>query len=949
MTVNMEQYSGDISNCLIDIRQRIYLFEDNHPIPAHIIHKIILSSSMIYFDRYEEKIQKALTAEVQHIIDTELSQTDSVSFSISDIQQNHIDWLPEAKKDLSIKWDHTNEYFKLLAKNGLKTDSIIKIKHESSDILSLIEDPRRPGAWDNRGLVVGDVQAGKTSNYIAVLAKAIDIGYKNIVVLAGMTNDLRKQTQERIDLGLLGYVSEKKLKHGVIQKGFKGRAIQSRTDSDPHGDFKIGASTGFINFNGEDCNLFVLKKNVSILTNLLKELMSFRQLHCNNELISSPLILIDDEADSASINGKQVVYDPFTSKPVSPQEVDPSAVNKKIRAILSCFSRSAYIGYTATPYANIFGVPSIELEKKTANKDGSVELVGEDLFPRNYIYRLMPPKNYYGPERVFGLDDNSSDRMPIVLEMDKLFPEDFVKEESKKKKTFILQPNPKSLQYAIDCFVLAATIRELRGLKNKHNSMLVHVDRLTAKHEDLFDWTEKYVKSIQELFQIGTQEQQRVFFEKIKKTWTDEFKEKSERIKKLTDDDGLIAIPWDEIQKNIPSTIKKIVVLIVNGKNPQSVLEYSKYPEGRTVIAVGGDKLARGLTLEGLSISYFLRASKMYDSLAQMGRWFGFRDGYIDVCRLMSITTIIKDFEEIAIAEHALKADFDYLHSLPNSTPKDFGLRVLTNPESTMLVCALNKARNVTKTLVSFSDRPASTVYIPKDKKARESNYKVLVKLLSSLPDKHKHTGSSIRSTAGKSYYWTDIETKTIVDLFLKQGYILDKTASTFSLKEILEYLDKMQKKYGEITKWTVALISGEGETTSVNGLEVKSSKRSLEIIDEDATYYEINRRRLPSGVDEAFDLSQSQFTKALVQTNQNRKSKGEEETNTPSPHFIRAAREKSNALLLLYLLKLNYEEKEIPDLYPAFMISFPESKHKDTYVKAWNNIVETKNKRNEE
>lgn len=422
-----------LDRCLDSIRYSLSLLQSNQPISESVIDLYITTNIKAMFPALSDEEQQDIYNLLKHQVDVELSVTDEHSFSISDIQQDHQEWLSVIKTDTSIKWDHSAEYFKYLSGTNAKISTIAKIRKESTEILSLIENPRREGPWDNRGLVVGDVQSGKTSNYIALLAKAIDAGYKNIIVLAGITNDLRLQTQERIDAGLLGYVSSKKMQHGVVQKGFKGTAIQARTDATPNGDFKIGATTGSINFNGADCNLFVIKKNAAILQHVLTALTSFCKSHCQGNRISSPLLMIDDEADNASINGKQQVYDPITRKLVAEEEVDPAKVNGLIRAILSCFSRVSYVGYTATPYANIFGVPSIETEKTTTTKKGDVIFVGEDLFPRNFIYRLEAPSNYYGPEKVFGLEDDSKDRMPIVVEVDKLFKGDFSIEKEKKQ------------------------------------------------------------------------------------------------------------------------------------------------------------------------------------------------------------------------------------------------------------------------------------------------------------------------------------------------------------------------------------------------------------------------------------------------------------------------------------------------------------------------------------
>lgn len=874
-------------------------------------------------------------------IETEITQVeDNVSSYLLDpytLENSH--WVEKEKNN--IIWNHWNAYRKQFNSRPVQK---LKISEDTNRILSFIENPKREGKWDIRGLVVGDVQAGKTANYIGLITKAIDAGYKIIIVLAGITNDLRKQTQQRIDMGVLGYITDKQKITAPVNRIVSGVKVDYKTTSAIDGDYKKEAfRASNIDLSGS-CALYVVKKNVSVLKNIYFDIMA--NIDTKTGKVPFPLLMIDDEADNASINTKQERYDSVLGKDVPESEINVSTINMYIRGILNKFDRSSYVGYTATPFANILGIP--DLGRKTClqvkGRDSDFELieVGEDLFPRNFIYYIEPPRNYYGPEKVFGISESDDEeKLPIVVDIEQLFPGDIensieIQESTGKKrkiKTRKFIRMPESLKYAIDYFFVSAACKQLRQADTPHNTMLIHVERLVESHNDLKCWVEKYVKSKKDLFIIACKEKRELYFDRLHSIWENEWKRKHPDFCRLCDDDSLTPLDWDDVREKITSLIPTVECKIVNGLIKGEGLNYDDYKNGRNVIAIGGDKLSRGLTLFGLIVSYFLRPSKMFDSLAQMGRWFGYRDGYIDMCRIFSTTEIAKSYTEIARANYYLKIQFQDLYRQEGKTPKDYGLRITTSADSQMLVTAINKQHNAEKLKISYSKNAVSTAYIPKDEKILDHNYGVMKKFISLLgtPDhseKHKN-----------AIYWSNVSSGLIASEFFGSSFKLGGIQSvSFSMESVRKYIEKLNSDNNEITSWTV-MIPRNGDGTRINLMDdfanedftLTMSKRS---VDSHQDYWELNRRALLSGGYEAFDLTDEERNKAIELTNMDRKKKGKEFTNTPSPMNIRNCRSRQKALLILYILELTDDDKKIVgSRVPAFLVSFPGTSNKDSTV----------------
>ena len=882
----------------------------------------------IYPPGKEELIKRVVTQ-----LEIDKSITYGETSVLADSEADHQEWLTEEYIQ-SMKWPRWQMFRKYLRSQGAILAQLRELSKSTTEILRNMENPNRPAPWDNRGLVVGNIQAGKTTNYIGVLAKAVDAGYKVIIVLAGTTNDLRSQTQKRIDEGLLGYDSLKR--SAPVKNSTKhGRTINTATNSGLDGDYGKGSFGVNFRLDGEDAVLYVVKKNVSILRNIYLDLQNNVDIHGK---ISAPLVMIDDEADNASVNGKQQAYDLSTGKRVSEEEVDPAKVNMYIRAILSCFSRSSYIAYTATPYANIFIMPSNEDEKNKKVFDEKLNrevFVGEDLFPRNFIVQLSPGSNYFGPEQVFGLGEGGVE-LPVLVRTSQFEDEDTILKTSGKTRKWIGTEMPESMKYAISCFILSVAGKRFRKIRNKHNTMLIHVDRLTKVQAEITKWVTDYVDEIKDIFTIETRSQQIKFLTSLKTVWDAEYVPKFETIHKMTEDNSLSKIEWGNIEPLIPNVIHDIVCLEINSARGKKGFEYDKYPDGRTIIAIGGDKLARGLTLEGLTISYFLRHSRMYDSLLQMGRWFGYRAGYIDLSRIFASSTLINNYREIAKANSDLAEQFRELASLqPARTPKDFGLMVMSDATSQLMVTALNKSRNTVKRVLTFSGKPSAVTYLTDKKNKNESNLNIIRNFLGQLGQYQKK---------GSTFIWKGVPAETIISEFLDKKFYTDLHNSIYTDESLIKYIEKMNKS-NEIVNWTVALFQGE-ETDGnlfhlIDGIDMRLSVRSVYLGD---GYYELNQRRLPSGADEAIDLDDTQYEEALSITNEERKRIGKGATKNPSPSSIRRVRPSTNGLLMLYILKLKRKDTDegIEGIFPSFMISFSNSSQptEDTVIEYQLNSV---------
>ena len=454
----------------------------------------------------------------------------SSSSAIIKSENDHVDWY-DKNRDRPY-WETYREYLK--NDKQFSPDAVSALDKTTDLMMKYIENPGREGAWDSRGLIVGSVQSGKTSNFIGFLNKAVDAGYKKIVILSGLNKNLRQQTQLRIDEGLLGYDTAS-MANGVRDlKGPLARKrmlmnlnpIHSATNSKINGDFKSSAAEHF-NVHTNEPTVFVVKKNKSILESVLKYFLSAPTVHGvsvdskpfkikgyqgeNNSFIKDkPILVIDDEVDNGSVDtGEQSINEKGEFDP----DYDPKTINSRIRQILNIFEKKVYIGYTATPFANIF----IHHEKKTREE-------GLDLFPKDYIIDLPIPSNHIGLEKIFNIEKVDGDIIEDreiednyffkIVKDSSLFPDDPDCAEGwipprhdryhTPKYEYVSDYKiaiPPSLKEAIISFILTSACRNFRGYIEDAKSMLIHVSKFQDVQNIVYKQVGDYLNVLRDRIQ----------------------------------------------------------------------------------------------------------------------------------------------------------------------------------------------------------------------------------------------------------------------------------------------------------------------------------------------------------------------------------------------------------------------------------------------------------------
>lgn len=825
--------------------------------------------------------------------------------------RKHINWVPEWRAQIS--WGFWERYREYLEEEKNWSQNITNKLHSITDnILGDLGNPNEAGSWDRRGMVVGDVQSGKTANYTGLICKAADAGYKLIIVLAGMTNDLRSQTQSRLDAEFLGFESEVGKLHqsgsriGVGKLEDHGQLIaQPLTYSSKDGDFRAKTGTNFK--LGGNPLLLVVKKNTSVLKRILSWVESQGTTHPETgakTLYDIPLLLLDDEADNASVNTKT-------------EDEDPTAINRAIRKILNAFAQSAYVGYTATPFANIFIMPDDEKADPSSH--------GPDLFPRNFIYYINPPVNYVGAARVFGFPeeidgiDAEDHGLPLIRSAEDAqtaFP-------PKHNKHLIVDALPDSLIEAIQAFVIVCAARSARGHHTVHNSMLIHVTRFNNVQAQVIDLVEAEIVNIQRTLEYRTGPQAKELLTRFRDTWHNDFQPTSDTVFAETDDSTLTYLDWDDVEAELLNAALKVQVRGING-NAGGVLDYADNPNGLHVIAVGGDKLSRGLTLEGLSVSYYTRPARNYDTLLQMGRWFGYRPGYLDLCRLYTTEELVGWYQHISIATEELKREFR-LMELSNLTPEEYGLKVRTHPAG-LSITAANKIRHGRNMQVTFSGQLSQTTVFHKNGALQERNFEHTEKWLTGLGPED--------DTRNRNPIWTGVGALQIIS-FLRtfETHPLCRKADTDLLAKYIEKLNS----YGELTNWTVMLISSRtaAHSATIAGREIGLIQRTDSTPDRDI--YMLKNANILSPTDQYVDLDDSQLVEALrltVRAWEEGKSRAKNRPQEPSGPFIREARSRKNGLLLIYPLdptEIRNDGEQVSNTpFMGFAISFPRGSRDD-------------------
>jgi hypothetical protein len=586
-------------------------------------------------------------------------------------------YLPERRQEHNFYW---RAYRSVLDSKGWDEKTIGGLDVATTEVVQRLADPTRSEPYQSKGLVVGYVQSGKTANFSGVIAKAIDAGYRLVIVLTGTIEILRSQTQRRLDMELIGrqniddadyagdddWLNDRFLVHEVDPNKSDVPAIRRLTGaSDDYKALAKGLSalhyefvdhsaplTDPKNLHRSNVRMAVVKKNSTVLKKLVADLGRIP-----TDLEQIPTLIIDDEADQASVNT-------INPKKFTEDRIERTAINAQISELLDKLKRAQYVGYTATPFANVFVDP-----------DDSV-----NIFPNDFIVSLERPSAYMGGADFHDLEGDLGvgvDKTPANSN-EKAYVRDLHAQSEEEQTAERL--------LALDSFVLAGAIklfRQERGNQRfKHHTMLVHESVKQAEHRAL-------AEDFKALWRLAGYSQPSGLM-RLQELWTNDF----QVVCQARADRGTpVPATFEELETFIGDAYGKISdgispVIIVNGEAEkdytQEALDFQE--QGVWKILVGGAKLSRGFTVEGLTTTYYTRRTAQADTLMQMGRWFGFRPGYRDLVRLFIGRAVsgplgreydmYEAFEAIVEDEEDFRAELERFKGLnaggePMVTPRD--------------------------------------------------------------------------------------------------------------------------------------------------------------------------------------------------------------------------------------------------------------------------------------
>lgn len=806
---------------------------------------------------------------------------------ITDEENHHQSWLPARRAN--IEFFFWNRYKRYLEMEKHWSPEVTRTLGEVSDeILDLCGDPQS-ASFRIKGLVLGDIQSGKTANYTAICNKAADAGYRVIIILAGMQEDLRRQTQERLDMEFSGrrskYLADLKKnipvntfsmgvgKYGMPKSNEPERRIASFTSVERDFNKAILISND-LSLDNVNCPvLFVVKKNKKVLGNLFDWLNSNNRKNAAGK-IDLPMLLIDDEADNASVN---------TNDP----DAQPTAINNCIRKLINLFGRVSYVGITATPFANIF----IEPEEN------------EDLFPSDFIYALSAPSNYIGAQRIFG-EEEEADHQDMLeeinsAEFENIFP-------PKHKKTLAVHSLPEDLYKAAGYFLLVNAVRDFRQDITAHRSMMVHVSRFVKVQKQvagiLSGWLERMKSAVLSYSCLTLDKSEKIpEIRMLHDIW---------EWAKLEEKSGT---NWQNILQNyLYKAIAPIDVKEINSKS-SSVLDYARYKDnGLRVIAVGGNSLSRGLTLEGLCVTYFYRNSNMYDTLLQMGRWFGYRPHYEDLVKIWLTPKAEDWYGQITRATEDLKNQIIEMRS-EHRTPREFGLKVRQDP-GTLIVTAQSKMRAAkpVNIPVSVSGHLLETPRLKADLRILKENERLFKEFINQLAEIGRPVSQTDERTNG-NYFWQGVPAENVAQLL--EDFETHPWHLSYNGKALAKYIRNQDWPQG----WDVVLLChGSGREYPEllkygnSTLKIKGTEHRHIVADDFLISVSGTKLRVASGGCTQIGLTKAERKQAkekFLKLHLNKK-------HVPDSAYLTKQR---NPILMLHILDANYEN-ESTCRWPSFL-----------------------------
>ena len=784
MTSNYENFLNRVKADLADLAETTSITETDIQESVQAMRDIYKKRRNISIS--DEEAIKAIS-ELSHFYAVTMTDEDSELFEARIRSTWWTDSAETRKKEgRNYYWDSYKEY--LLKKDKLPVDVIERIDERSDKVMNYLFDPTNPDNKDiitRRGMVIGSVQSGKTANYSALVAKAADAGYKIIVIIAGISSLLRKQTQFRINCGFVGQtdlnrdepekISEKPSTEGTVtvfrrqdKSELERLRPYSMTTERMSGDFKTDSSRAQKRANLNNITspiVLVIKKNTNVLEQLLEWLKG-------KDLSQKSLLLIDDEADNASVN-TQKDYNQVT------------AINKKIRLFLNKFPKSAYVGFTATPFANIFIDPMFEENPED-----------RDLYPQDFIVSLVSPNNYFGPQTVFGPENaEQSEYIRLLAEENtdearndwqRYFP-------VKQKKGITchdVDGLPASLKEAINLFAFNIYVRNHRGYADKHNSMLIHVSCLVDMHQVIKKYVDRYLVELSDNIRNYAGFKSSIEYKKhivpLKQLFENMQNSHWASSPKFNNPE------FDKMLSELPNIIDSITVGMSN--ITESTIKYSSKRQ-TNMIAIGGNSLARGFTIENLSVSYFLRNTKMCDTLLQMGRWFGYRRDYDDLCRIYTTEKYYTNFHDASEATVSLVERVKKMEEA-GKTPMEFLVTVSQHPATRMILTAKNKMYNAATDKGVFLD---GTI-------CEKGTYKrtEMTKMFEYFNAAEKFiTQLGNYENTGKCYRWLNVSADKIISL-------IEECSEAFTDKidaDLLAEYVRVNKNF----KWRIVLPYAQG------------------------------------------------------------------------------------------------------------------------------------------
>lgn len=677
---------------------------------------------------------------------------------------------------------------------GRKEFEVDSVDKSTNRILSHLEDPRANDGFAIRGLVIGYVQSGKTQNFSALIAKAADAGYKIVIVLSGLHNSLRRQTQLRLerDLGRENVAG--------VGEPEAGRRWQWMTGPALWEDFSKGGFNAAV-LQGNEQVILVVKKNKTRLE-WLNEWMR------NRVPDDVAVLVIDDEADQASINtggnrrgqtpAEPTVEDEidlegggrdFDGDHPAADEVSPTAINKNIRLLINQFHKCAYVAYTATPFANVL-----------TNPDAYDFEAGTDLYPRHFIINLPEPPGdqYVGTARLFGRDAISGE--PGGTDEGGLDVIEFVPDRDlamlmppKRQRAGFVPVTPPSLKQALADYILASAALLQRSDKDEPCTMLIHTDMRRDMQNQLAPDIGRELAHIRQRWLYDARE----YRPELERRWVDSFTRVTAGI-----DIGRQAT-FAEIAPYIDRLLRDgIDIRVLNSDHPDE-LDFDAEPTLKAVL-LGGNKLSRGLTIEGLLVSFYIRTTLYYDTLLQMARWFGYRGRYIDLARLYSTKELVSYFHDLATAEADLRSQVAR-YERDRLTPSNFVLRVRTH--AVMKVTQPNKMQEAEVNNLSYSGELVQTLRVPEalqNGRLRDADRAILQGNLDAARTLLSRLGAPADPAAGKPS-WSSVPPAAVMQFLHAFSVAQERKFDTSSL---IDYI-QAQNKEGELVRWHVLLASG--------------------------------------------------------------------------------------------------------------------------------------------